>query len=189
MDSLVGVDQWRDHSTGSVAREDTLLWEQTSFNVPIRETGMAPFLRVSKVRVHESSITLNSTNVALSVNYIIIWVPSGDLPGFVYYFISLVFVPHFRYLKTFSWCLRNSRDIHPCFFLRNLVWSVARNSLDIPLVTGLVFKETNFSSHVSCPRLSRYALIWSKVIPNFSSFPFYLPLNYASLFFRILYFK
>ena len=72
MESLVGVDQWRDHSTGSVAREDTLLWEQTSFNVPIRETGMAPFLRVSKVRVHESSITLNSTNVALSVNYIII---------------------------------------------------------------------------------------------------------------------
>ena len=50
MDSLVGVDQWRDRSTGSVAREDTLLWEQTSFNVPIRETGMAPFLRVSKVR-------------------------------------------------------------------------------------------------------------------------------------------
>ena len=87
MDSLVGVDQWRDRSTGSVAREDTLLWEQTSFNVPIRETGMAPFLRVSKVRVHGSSITLNSTNVALSVNYIIIWVPSGDLPEFVYYFI------------------------------------------------------------------------------------------------------
>ena len=72
MDSLVGVDQWRDRSTGSVAREDTLLWEQTSFNVPIRETGMAPFLRVSKVRVRESLITLNSTNVALSVNYIII---------------------------------------------------------------------------------------------------------------------
>lgn len=72
MDSLVGKDRWRDLSTGSVAREDTLLWEQTSFNVPIRETGMPPFLRVSKVRVHESSITLNSTNVALSVNYIII---------------------------------------------------------------------------------------------------------------------
>ena len=67
----MGVDQWRDHSTGSVAREDTLLWEQTSFNVPIRETGMAPFLRVSKVRTHESSIILNSTYVALSVNYMI----------------------------------------------------------------------------------------------------------------------
>ena len=81
------MDRWRDLSTGSVAREDTLLWGQTPFNVPIRETGMAPFLRVSKVRVHESSITLNSINVALSVNYIIIWVPSGDLPEFVYYFI------------------------------------------------------------------------------------------------------
>ena len=189
MDSLVGVDQWRDRSTGSVAREDTLLWEQTSFNVPIRETGMAPFLRVSKVRVHGSSITLNSTNVALSVNYIIIWVPSGDLPRFVYYFIFTRFCAPLPMPENISWCLGNSRGIYPCFFLRNLVWSVARNSLDIPLVTGLVFKETNFSSHVSCPRLLRYALIWSKVIPNFSSFLFYLPLNYVSLFFRIFYFK
>ena len=121
MDSLVGVDQWRDRSTGSVAREDTLLWEQTSFNVPIRETGMAPFLRVSKVRTHESSIILNSTYVALSVNYMIMYVPSGDLPEFLCYFISLVFVPRFQCLKPFSWCLRNSRDIYPWFSLRNLV--------------------------------------------------------------------
>ena len=71
MDSLVGMDRWRDLSTGSVAREDTLLWGQIPFNVPIRETGMAPFLRVSKVRTHESSIILNSTYVALSVNYMI----------------------------------------------------------------------------------------------------------------------
>ena len=68
----MGVDHWRDRSTGSVAREDTLLWEQTSFNVPIRETGMAPFLRVSKVRTHESSIILNSAYAALSVNYMVI---------------------------------------------------------------------------------------------------------------------
>ena len=71
MDSLVGMGRWRDLSTGSVVRKDTLSWGQTPFNVPIRETGMAPFLRVSKVRTHESSIILNSTYVALSVNYMI----------------------------------------------------------------------------------------------------------------------
>ena len=36
------------------------------------ETGMAPFPRVSKVRTHESSIIINSTYVALSVNYMVI---------------------------------------------------------------------------------------------------------------------
>ena len=174
------MDRWRDLSTGSVAREDILLWGQTPFNVPIRETGMAPFLRVSKVRTHESSIILNSTYVALSVNYMIMYVPSGDLPEFLCYFISLVFVPRFRCLKPFSWCLRNSRDIYPWFSLRNLVWSVARNSLNIPLVIGLVLKKMNLSSHVSCPWLLRCALSWSKVILDFSSFLFFLPLNYAS---------
>ena len=72
MDSLVGVSRWRDLSTGSVVRKDTLSWGQTPFNVPIRETGMAPFPRVSKVRTHESSIIMNSTYVALSVNYMVI---------------------------------------------------------------------------------------------------------------------
>ena len=58
--------------TGSVVRKDTFLWGQTPFNVAIRENGMPPFPRVSKVRTHESSIILNSAYVALSVNFMVI---------------------------------------------------------------------------------------------------------------------
>ena len=53
-------------------KEGTLLWGQVHFKILIRETGMAPFPRISKVWTHESSIILNSTHAALSVNYMVI---------------------------------------------------------------------------------------------------------------------
>ena len=72
MDLLVGVGRWKDLSAGSVVRRGTLLWGHIHFKILIRETGMAPFPRISKVRTHESSIILNSAYAALSVNYMAI---------------------------------------------------------------------------------------------------------------------
>ena len=65
----MGVGGWKDLIAGSVIRKDTLLWGQIRFKILIRETGMAPFPRISKVWTHESSIILNSAYAALSVNY------------------------------------------------------------------------------------------------------------------------
>ena len=77
---------------------------------------MAPFSRVSKVR---SSIALNSAYVTLSVSYMVIWVPSGDLPGSVCNTsFPHVFLPRFRCLEPFSWCLENSRDVYLWYFFK-----------------------------------------------------------------------
>ena len=68
----MGVGRWKDHSAGSVVRKGTLFWGHMHFKILIKETGMAPFPRFSKVRTHESSIILNSAYAALSVNYMVI---------------------------------------------------------------------------------------------------------------------